>query len=104
MHERVLIIGAGIGGLCTALALAPTGRDIVILERDPAPPRGDADHAFSDWTRRGVGHLRHSHAFLARLRTIIRNEHPELHADLLAAGCRELGFDRMLTDLHRLDY
>lgn len=104
MHERVLIIGAGIGGLCTALALAPTGRDIVILERDPAPPRGDADDAFSDWTRRGVGHLRHSHAFLARLRTIIRNEHPELHADLLAAGCRELGFDRMLTDLHRLDY
>ena len=30
MHERVLIIGAGIGGLCSALALAPTGRDIVI--------------------------------------------------------------------------
>jgi 2-polyprenyl-6-methoxyphenol hydroxylase-like FAD-dependent oxidoreductase len=104
MHERVLIIGAGIGGLCTALALAPTGRDIVILERDPAPPRGDADQAFTDWTRRGVGHLRHSHAFLARLRTIIRNEHPELHADLLAAGCRELGFEQMLTDLHRLDY
>ena len=104
MHERVLIIGAGIGGLCTALALAPTGRDIVILERDPAPPRGGADHAFADWTRRGVGHLRHSHAFLARLRTIIRNEHPELHADLLAAGCRELGFERMLTDLHRQDY
>lgn len=104
MHERVLIIGAGIGGLCSALALAPTGRDIVILERDPPPPRGDADHAFADWSRRGVSHLRHSHAFLARLRTIIRNEHPELHADLLAAGCRELGFERMLTDVHRQDY
>ncbi|KRB44625.1 MAG: FAD-dependent oxidoreductase [Pseudomonadota bacterium] len=104
MHERVLVIGAGIAGLCTALALAPTGRDIVILERDPSPPRGDADEAFKDWNRRGVGHLRHSHAFLARLRTIIKTEHPELHAELLRAGCREIGFDRMLTDIHRADY
>lgn len=104
MHERVLVIGAGIAGLCTALALAPTGRDIVILERDPAPPTGGPDEAFQDWSRRGVGHLRHSHAFLARLRTIIKTEHPELHAELLRAGCRELGFDRMLTDLHRADY
>ena len=104
MHERVLVIGAGIAGLCTALALAPTGRDIVVLERDPPPPRGGADEAFEDWNRRGVGHLRHSHAFLARLRTIIKTEHPELHAELLRAGCRELGFDRMLTDIHRADY
>ncbi len=104
MHERVLVIGAGIAGLCTALALAPTGRDIVILERDPPPPTGGPDEVFQDWSRRGVGHLRHSHAFLARLRTIIKTEHPELHADLLRAGCRELGFDRMLTDLHRADY
>jgi hypothetical protein len=33
-----------------------------------------------------VGHLRHSHAFLARLRAIIRDGHPELLADLMA--CR----------------
>jgi len=104
MHERVLVIGAGIAGLCTALALAPTGRDIVILERDAPPPRGDADNAFEDWTRRGVGHLRHSHAFLARLRSIIKTEHPELHAELLRAGCRELGFEGMLTDLHKQAY
>ena len=104
MHERVLIIGAGMAGLCAALALAPTGRDIVILERDPPPPRGDPDLAFETWSRRGVGHIRHSHAFLARLRSIIKAEHPELHAELLHAGCRELGFEGMLTDLHRARY
>ncbi|MDB5425465.1 MAG: NADPH-dependent glutamate synthase beta chain [Phenylobacterium sp.] len=100
MAERVLVIGAGMAGLWTALALGPTGREIVLLERDPPPPAGDADTAFLEWNRRGVGHLRHSHAFLARLRLIIRDEHPELLAELLAAGCRDLPFEGGLTDVH----
>ena len=104
MAERVLVIGAGMAGLWTALALAPTGREVTLLERDPPPPEGGPDEAFADWTRRGVGHLRHSHAFLARLRLIIRNEHPELLADLLAAGCRDLGFEGGLTDIHKRHY
>ncbi|HEX5380414.1 MAG TPA: FAD-dependent oxidoreductase [Phenylobacterium sp.] len=104
MSDKVVVIGAGMAGLCTALALAPTGRKVTLLERDPPPPSGDADEAFAEWSRRGVGHLRHSHAFLARLRGIIRDEHPELLADLLAAGCRELTFDGMLTELHKKTY
>jgi 2-polyprenyl-6-methoxyphenol hydroxylase-like FAD-dependent oxidoreductase len=104
MSERVLVIGAGMAGLCAALALAPTGRQVTLLERDPPPPEGDADQAFAEWSRRGVGHLRHSHAFLARLRGIIRDEHPQLLAELLAAGCRELTFDGMLTDIHKKTY
>ena len=104
MGEQVLVIGAGIGGLCTALALGPTGREITILERDPPPPAGDADHAFAEWNRRGVGHLRHSHAFLARLRSIIQHQHPALLAELLAAGCRELTFEAGLSDLLRKTY
>jgi len=104
MTEKVLVIGAGMAGLWTALALAPTGRKVTLLERDPPPPEGDADQAFEHWTRRGVGHLRHSHAFLARLRLIIRDEHPELLAELQAAGCRDLGFEGGLTDIHRRSY
>jgi 2-polyprenyl-6-methoxyphenol hydroxylase-like FAD-dependent oxidoreductase len=104
MPEKVLVIGAGMAGLWTALALAPTGREVVLLERDPAPPPGGADAAFADWTRRGVGQLRHSHAFLARLRNLIRDEHPALLADLLAEGCRELPFEDGLTSIHRRTY
>jgi glycine/D-amino acid oxidase-like deaminating enzyme len=39
MAEQVLVIGAGMAGLWTALALAPTGREVVLLERDPAAAR-----------------------------------------------------------------
>jgi 2-polyprenyl-6-methoxyphenol hydroxylase-like FAD-dependent oxidoreductase len=104
MTQRVLVIGAGMAGLWTALALAPTGRQVTLLERDPPPPEGGADVAFDSWTRRGVGHLRHSHAFLARLRLLIRDQHPDLLEELLAAGCRDLGFEGGLTDIHRRSY
>ena len=104
MAEKVLVIGAGMAGLWTALALAPTGREVTLLERDPPPPEGGPDEAFEGWTRRGVGHLRHSHAFLARLRLLIRDKHPELLAELMAAGCRDLTFEGGLTDIHKRTY
>lgn len=102
--ESVLVIGAGMAGLCTALALAPTGRALTLIDRDPPPPEGDADRAFADWRRRGVGHLRHSHAFLARLREFIRTEHPALLAALLDSGAREIPFERSLTTSQRARY
>lgn len=92
MTERVLVIGAGMAGLFTALALGGQGRRVDILERDPPAPAGGADEAFADWNRRGVGHLRHSHAFLARLRNLIQDHHPALLDHLRAAGCQEMKF------------
>lgn len=104
MSEDILVIGAGIAGLNTALALAPLGHRVTLLERDAPPPSGDAEHAFFDWSRRGVGHLRHSHAFLARLRSIIKEQHPALLDQLLAAGCREIRFADMLPDALKASY
>jgi 2-polyprenyl-6-methoxyphenol hydroxylase-like FAD-dependent oxidoreductase len=104
MVERVLVIGGGIGGLCTALALAPTGRELTILERDAPPPEGDPDEAFRTWNRRGVGQQRQSHAFLARLRGLIKDHHPALLQQLLEAGCREITFADMLPEAIRKDY
>jgi 2-polyprenyl-6-methoxyphenol hydroxylase-like FAD-dependent oxidoreductase len=91
-------------GLFTALALGGAGRSILLLERDPPPPAGDADAVFDGWRRRGATQLRHSHAFLARLRTLITAEHPELLAALQASGVRELGFADGLPDTLKPPY
>jgi 2-polyprenyl-6-methoxyphenol hydroxylase-like FAD-dependent oxidoreductase len=104
MAEKVLVIGAGIAGLWTALALAPTGREVILLDRDPPPPEGGPEEAFAHWTRRGVGQMRQSHAFLARLRVLLRQHHPRLLQDLLEAGCRELSMASGLTAEQRRSY
>ncbi|MBK8199325.1 MAG: FAD-dependent oxidoreductase [Acidobacteria bacterium] len=104
MSEQVVVIGAGIGGLCAALMLAPTGRPVTILERDGPIGSGDPDEIFRDWRRTGVGHLRQSHAFLARLRTIMKARHPLLLEQLKACGVRDLTFDNMLTAQQQSDY
>lgn len=97
MSESVLVVGAGIGGLCAAMMLAPTGRKVTLLERDGPIGAGSPDEIFRDWRRTGVGHLRQSHAFLARLRSIMKAHHPQLLEELKSSGVRDLTFDSMLT-------
>lgn len=104
MREKVIVIGAGIGGLCTALMLAPSGRDIIVLERDGPVETADPDELFKTWKRVGVGHLRQSHAFLARLRTIMKAEHPALLEQMVGLGVRELPFENMLTEKQQARY
>ena len=104
MTEKVIVIGAGIGGLCTALMLQPTGREILLLERDGPIGTVEPDELFRTWKRTGVGHVRQSHAFLARLRTILKDEHPALLESLLSHGARELTFDMMLTEQQQESY
>src|SRR5579862_3408646 len=35
--DRVVVVGAGLGGLSAALRLAGAGREVVVVERDDAP-------------------------------------------------------------------
>lgn len=92
MSERIVIVGASIAGLATALALNRAGDNLIVLERDDAPASNSSCGVFADWKRRGVPQLRHSHGFLARLRNTLRDHEPDLLAALRHAGAREYAF------------
>jgi 2-polyprenyl-6-methoxyphenol hydroxylase-like FAD-dependent oxidoreductase len=82
---RVVVVGAGVGGLGTALALSRQGHEVTVLERDRTPLPHDPDEAF-EWDRRGAPQVRHSHAMLARLRNLLRDRYPDVLQALYAAG------------------
>jgi 2-polyprenyl-6-methoxyphenol hydroxylase-like FAD-dependent oxidoreductase len=88
---RIAVVGGGVAGLGAALALARQGHDIHVLERDDTPMPDDPHGAFA-WDRRGAPQVRHSHAFLARLRNTLRDEYPDVLAGLFAAGATEMRF------------
>src|SRR3954452_10588113 len=85
---KAVVIGAGVGGLGTALALSRAGHEVTLVERDHTPLPHDPDEAF-EWDRRGAPQVRHSHALLARLRNLLRDRYPDVLEALFAAGVTE---------------
>ena len=94
---RIVVVGAGVAGLGAALALGRAGHEVTVLERDATPLPEDPDAAFW-WDRRGAPQVRHSHAFLARLRNVLRDRHPDVLQALLDAGATELRFAEAMPE------
>ncbi len=94
---EIVVAGAGVAGLAAALVLGRRGHDVTLIERDPTPLPATADEAF-DWDRRGAPQVRHSHAFLARLRNLLRDDYPDVLRALLDSGATELRFLDGLPD------
>jgi 2-polyprenyl-6-methoxyphenol hydroxylase-like FAD-dependent oxidoreductase len=92
----IVVVGSGMCGMTTALALAKRGHRITVFERDPAPPAGNADDAFFRWQRLGAAQFRHPHAFLGMMCNLLRDNYPELLEQFYAAGARRVGFADML--------
>ncbi len=86
MDGRIIVIGSGIGGLSTALALGRAGHDVLVLDRDPLPTSGDVEEAFAA-DRRGAPQVHQTHGFLARLVVEMRRHFPDVLAALYDAGC-----------------
>ena len=101
---NLAVIGAGICGICTALALAKKGNKVTIYERDVPPPEGGANEAFFEWRRKGAAQFRHPHAFLGLMCNILQDNYPELVEDFWAAGARKITFQDMLPPNLREDY
>ena len=89
----VVVLGAGICGLATALLLHRDGHAVTVLERDPAPVPDSPEDAWERWRRPGVGQFRQAHYLLPRGSGILGAELPDVRDALLAAGA--VSFDSL---------
>lgn len=84
----VVVVGAGIGGLGSALALARGGNRVTLVERDDTSLPADPEEAWEHWDRSGAPQVRHPHVFLGLARTILRDRFPDVEAALEAIGVK----------------
>ncbi len=82
----IVVCGAGVCGLTTAMLLAKDGHEVTVLERDAASPPPVANEAWADWERRGVNQFRLPHFLLPAFRDVMEAELPEVLAALCDAG------------------
>ncbi len=82
---EVVVVGAGIGGLSSALALARAGHRVTLVERDDARMPDNVEDAF-EWDRRGAPQVRHPHVFLGLAQTILRDQFPDVFQTLSDLG------------------
>jgi 2-polyprenyl-6-methoxyphenol hydroxylase-like FAD-dependent oxidoreductase len=82
---RVIVTGAGVVGLGSAMLLARDGHEVTVLERDAQPPPAPID-AWDVWERQGINQFRLLHFFLPRFRAIAETELPDLAKALDEGG------------------
>jgi 2-polyprenyl-6-methoxyphenol hydroxylase-like FAD-dependent oxidoreductase len=71
--------------LATAILLAQKGLDVVVLDRDEAPP-DDPEDAWESWQRRSVGQFRLVHYMQPGGRALIEQHLPAVFSELEAVG------------------
>jgi 2-polyprenyl-6-methoxyphenol hydroxylase-like FAD-dependent oxidoreductase len=103
---QILVLGAGLGGLSTAMLLARDGHEVTVVERDPTgppgPPSSEQAHAAWDgWQRRGVNQFRLPHFMLPSWWAQMNAELPEVEPALTAAGAQRLNMLEILPESRR---
>ncbi|MEU3725986.1 NAD(P)-binding protein [Streptomyces sp. NPDC031705] len=86
---HLLVIGAGIAGLATALLAARRGHTADLFERDTRTAGTALDQDFFGWHRPSVPQAAQPHVLLGAARNLLRTELPDVHAEMLRLGARE---------------
>jgi 2-polyprenyl-6-methoxyphenol hydroxylase-like FAD-dependent oxidoreductase len=78
LGRHAIVIGASMGGLLAARALADHYEEVTVLERDTLPETNEP--------RKGVPQGRHAHGLLARGREVLDQLFPGLSEEMVAQG------------------
>jgi len=78
LGRHAIVIGASMGGLLAARALADHYDEVTVLERDTLPEAHEP--------RKGVPQGRHAHGLLARGREVLDQLFPSLSEEMVAQG------------------
>jgi 2-polyprenyl-6-methoxyphenol hydroxylase-like FAD-dependent oxidoreductase len=84
--SKIIVIGAGIVGLSTALILRRQGHDVTVLERDDEALPGSPDDAWETWDRRGITQFRQAHFLHAGGCRVLESLLPDVKEALVRAG------------------
>ncbi|MFN2537119.1 MAG: NAD(P)/FAD-dependent oxidoreductase [Mycobacteriales bacterium] len=98
---RAIVLGSGVAGCAAGLLLSRRGHEVTVLDRSRPPAAQDADAMFDSWTAEGIPQHRQPHNFLGLGRAVLREELPDVYADLLAAGAVEIDQRVFLGDAQR---
>lgn len=81
----IVVCGAGVCGLATAMMLARDGHEVTVVERDAAPAPGP-DRAWDDWERRSLNQFRLPHFLMPAFRELMEAELPDVIPAFIAGG------------------
>jgi 2-polyprenyl-6-methoxyphenol hydroxylase-like FAD-dependent oxidoreductase len=96
--RSVVVVGGGIGGLCSALWLAGRGCEVTVLESDDTSMPETVGEAWRSWDRGGAPQVRQPHIIMARICSLLRQHHPQVYDTLLGEGATEVRFVDGITD------
>jgi 2-polyprenyl-6-methoxyphenol hydroxylase-like FAD-dependent oxidoreductase len=83
---KIVVLGAGVCGLATAMLLSRDGHQVTALERDEDSVPESPEVAWERWARDGVAQFRQAHFLHSRGRAVLEEELPGVADALEAAG------------------
>ena len=93
---RIVVVGGSLAGLSTAMLLARTGHEVVVLDRDSLAAAPDVEAAAEVAFRPGAPQIVQLHNIRALGRNLLKDHLPDVYAAFLEAGVVEFTLAQQL--------